>query len=321
MKFKVVEALIAAKNVAIYTHINVDSDAMGSSLALKDVLESLGKQVDVYVNSDFPNNFKFYGNLDFINKRTCVGKYDTVICLDTAGESRIGRYKYTYKKDTKNTVLIDHHYEISERFCKINYVKQASSTAEILFEIFDEMKVKLSNYACKCLLSGIVTDTGRFAHSATCQTFKTVAELLKISGLKMEDIYNELLNVMSMNVFALLRHAYNTMEFYAGGKLAIMMFRCEDFIKNGTTMDELDAFPDIPLSLENVKFSILASEDERGFFRVSLRSKGDVSARAVAEFFGGGGHFNASGCRVYGSYEEVKNQLINGTTQVLGWAK
>ena len=68
-------------------------------------------------------------------------------------------------------------------------------------------------------------------------------------------------------------------------------------------------------------FGILASQDDKGYFRVSFRSKGDVSARAVAETFGGGGHKNASGCKLYGTFDEVKQRLIDSVLQTLGWEK
>ena len=50
-------------------------------------------------------------------------------------------------------------------------------------------------------------------------------------------------------------------------------------------------------------------------------SKGDISAKDVAALFGGGGHLNASGCKIFGEYDDVKSQLIDGTLQTLGWKK
>ena len=91
------------------------------------------------------------------------------------------------------------------------------------------------------------------------------------------------------------------------------MFSKQDFAETKTTLDDVDVFPDIPLQLENVQFAILASEDDKGYFRVSLRSKGEVSAREVAESFGGGGHLNASGCKIFGEFNEVKERLISST--------
>lgn len=317
---EVVDLLVSSKNVAVYTHINVDCDAMGSSLAMKEALTSLGKQVDVYVNSSFPSNFDFYGNLDFVNKKTCE-KYDLVICLDAATEARLGKYKYTYRKGVKNTLAIDHHHLANENFCKVNYVKESSSTSEMLFEVFKKLNIRFNEYMCKCLLSGILTDTGRFSHSTTESTLSVVGKLLRYGHLSLEEIVLPLFNSMGQNVFELMKRAYNNIEFYSESKFAIIMFSRQDFVETNTSLDDTDAFPDIPLQLKSVEFAILASEDDKGYFRVSFRSKGDVSARDVAESFGGGGHLNASGCKLFGNFDEVKQKLIESSLEILKWKK
>lgn len=310
-----------ANNISIYTHINTDCDAMGSSLALRAALIQMGKNADVYVNSNFPNNFKFYGDLSFVNHKTCEGKYDLAICLDCATEGRLGKYKFTYRKGVNNSLAIDHHQLSNENFCKVNYVKESSSTAEILFELLIYMKVKLSAYMCKCLISGILTDTGRFTHSIKPKTLMVVSKLLKYGGIKMEDVTTPLFNSLTFEVFNLMQLAYQKIEFYSEQKLAVIMFSKEDFKKTSTTLDDVDIFPDIPLQLECVKFAILASEDDKGYFRVSFRSKGELSAKDVAESFGGGGHLNASGCKIFGTFGEVKEKLLGNTLELLGWKK
>jgi phosphoesterase RecJ-like protein len=37
-----------------------------------------------------------------------------------------------------------------------------------------------------------------------------------------------------------------------------------------------------------------------------MRSKGDVDVNAIAKEYGGGGHKNASGCSVNGTFQELK---------------
>lgn len=319
MKNKVIEALKGAKKVAIYIHINVDCDAMGSALALREALMQLGSIADIYVNSAFPNSFKVFGDLDFINQKSCSGKYDLVCCLDSANEGRLGKYKYTYKSQAKNTLLIDHHDIVSTRFCKINYVLHSSSTCEILYDILKSLNITFTKSICKNLMTGIITDTGKFMYSLSAETFNVAGSLMKKGGFNIEEIANPLMNSMRMEVFNQMKLAYSKIEFYADGKLAIIMFSKSDFEETGANMEELDVFPDIPLQLECVQFAILASEDDKGYFRVSLRSKGDISAKDVAALFGGGGHLNASGCKIFGEYDDVKSQLIDGTLQTLGW--
>ena len=321
MKNKVINCLLSSKNVAIYSHINTDCDAMGSSLALREVLIQLGKHADIFICSGFPNNFKFYGDLSFVNKKTSEENYDLVVCLDTANENRLGKYKYSYRKKTKNTLLIDHHDASSEPFCKLNYVMHSSSTSELLYEIFCDMQIKFTKSICKNLLSGILTDTGKFTHSLSENTLKFAGELLNLSNIKIDEVSNPLFNSMTYEVFELMKEAYNRLELYADGKLSVIMFRHEDFVKTKTNLDQLDAFPDIALQLDSVKLAILASEDEQGYFRVSFRSKGNISSSSVASVFGGGGHLNASGCKIFGDFDEVKERLIQASLDTMKWKR
>lgn len=316
---KVIKLLDNAKNVSIYTHINTDCDAIGSSLALREVLLQKGKNVDVFVNSDFPSNFSFYGDLSFINQKTCIEKYDLVVCLDCATEGRLGKYKFNYRKGIKNTLSIDHHTFSNENYCKLNYLKEASSTCEILFDIFSQMNVFVTEKIARMLLSGILTDTGRLTHSANSKTFMIVSKLLKFSKINIEEVTTPLFNSISINVFSLIKKAYEKIEFYADKKLALIMFSQEDYKETNTKLDDIDAIPDMPLQIDDVKFSIVASEDDKGYFRVSFRSKGELSARKVSESFGGGGHLNASGCKIFGTFDDVKQRLLDNTFEVLGW--
>ena len=316
---KIINILNSAKNVSIYTHINTDCDAIGSSLALREVLIEKGKNVDIFVHSEFPSNFDFYGDLSFINKKSCTEKYDVSICLDCATEGRLGKYKFTYRKGIKDSINIDHHTLSNEKYCRINYVKEASSTCEVLFDIFVAMKVFINSNVAKLLLSGILTDTGKLMHSATSNTYSVVSKLLKYGRFKIEDITTPLFNSMSLNVFNLIKKAYNKIEFFAENKLAMIMFSQEDYKETNTNLDDIDAIPDMPLQIDDVKFCIAASDDGQGYFRVSFRSKGDISAREVAESFGGGGHPNASGCKIFGTFDEIKQQLLDSALQILGW--
>ena len=318
---KIIKILNESNNISIYSHVNTDCDAMGASLALKLALEQLGKKVDVYSNSDIPTNFKFYGeHIEKLNKKTCE-KYDLAVCLDTPNEGRLGKYKFSYRKGLKNVIVIDHHTLSNVKFSRYSYVLEASSTCEILYGVLKKLNIKFEYDICRFLLSGILTDTGRFAHSVTKKTIRIVSKLLTYGKIEMEDITNPLFNSMSFNSFEMLKKLYNRIEFYSENKFALVMFKRQDFIDTETTLDDTNAFPDLPLQLEPVQFCILASEDDQGYFRVSFRSKGDISAKNVAESFGGGGHPNASGCKIFGSYDEVKQRLIDSTIEVLGWKK
>ena len=67
----------------------------------------------------------------------------------------------------------------------------------------------------------------------------------------------------------------------------------------GTEEGDTEGFVNMPLSIADVRMSILAKEDEDRV-RISIRSKRGTSANMCARrFFNGGGHENAAGGRLH----------------------
>jgi phosphoesterase RecJ-like protein len=52
------------------------------------------------------------------------------------------------------------------------------------------------------------------------------------------------------------------------------------------------------MSIDGVKAGILFLEMENGV-KISFRSKGDIPINMLAQEFGGGGHMNAAGARIF----------------------
>jgi phosphoesterase RecJ-like protein len=74
--------------------------------------------------------------------------------------------------------------------------------------------------------------------------------------------------------------------------------------------EDADGFVNYPLTVEGVEAVAMLKECEPGIYRTSLRSKGDVNVAKVAERFGGGGHRNAAGCTLRGSWEDVESEIV-----------
>ena len=52
--------------------------------------------------------------------------------------------------------------------------------------------------------------------------------------------------------------------------------------------------------------------------KVSFRSKGDIDIRSIAAYFGGGGHRNAAGAKIYNiSKEKILNQILEKISKIL----
>ncbi|MBW2645897.1 MAG: bifunctional oligoribonuclease/PAP phosphatase NrnA, partial [Deltaproteobacteria bacterium] len=80
--------------------------------------------------------------------------------------------------------------------------------------------------------------------------------------------------------------------------------------KTRTGSGDINGFVDYPRFIKGTEFAALAREIDEKKVHVSLRSKGKVDVSEIAERFGGGGHFTASGFNMEGTLESVKTRLF-----------
>lgn len=306
---KIADIFKTYKTFAIYTHIHTDIDAIGSSLAMKLGLESMGKIAHVFVDSDLPENVFNLKDSMLINKQK-LDKYDVAVVLDLSDESRLGKLRYKYKKNVKTTVCIDHHLDPQD-FCRFSYVNDhVSSTCENIYELLKVLKVSFEKEICKCIISGVLTDTGclKFS-SAYPSTFRIVAELLEKSGLVMDEITYPLFNSKNFNEYELWKLSINKTELFFDKAAAIIILTQDDFKKTGTSMKDTKGLTDNALLLDSVKVVVMASQDNDGVYYLSIRTKSPYSAKNIAEDFGGGGHIKAAGCKIAKPLNEVINLI------------
>ena len=85
------------------------------------------------------------------------GSYDLYISLDCSDEERLGPFR-TYFADAKYKICVDHHIS-NQGFGDLTFIDaEASSTCEVLYDIFEEEKITFDT--AQCLYLGIVHDTG-----------------------------------------------------------------------------------------------------------------------------------------------------------------
>ena len=301
-----------ANTIAIFSHYKTDCDAVCSSLSLKLLVENLGKKADVFIDSTFAHQMYSLPYFDCINNKTCE-KYDLYICLDCATQDRLGKNKFKIMKNRASSAQMDHH-GTNEKYCKYNYIdEKASSTCELIADFANVLGVKISKDVARLLLTGIYTDTGKLSFSNTTEhTMLVAGKLLSIFGDSMAKVTEPIFASKTFNEFELTKLAYDRLKFYENNRIALMDIDRTDFEKLNITMDETHGLADIGTSLEDVQIMFMISEDmvQDDCFYVSIRSKGDVSSRQVAESFGGGGHVNASGCKVFDTKENLIRKLL-----------
>jgi len=312
---KLEEIILSSKSFFLAGHLNPDGDTIGSMLAIASVLKRMGKRVRVFSQDPVPQNLNFLPRTSSITSRLPKTSFDAAILLECSTPARGGNLAPVLKRCGK-VVNIDHH-KTSEFYGDINIVEpHSSSTAEIVYRLFFNMNVAVSRLEATYLYTGIVTDTGRFHFPATSPRTLEVASRLLETGFKFSRINDLIYATKAKEALKILGRALESMEFRANGKLAVITVTLKDFSDFGASPEHTENVINYGLMPHGVKAAVMFRE-ETDKISVTFRSRGALDVSAVAKQFGGGGHRNASGCKMHGSLEEVKKTVIETLIQRL----
>jgi phosphoesterase RecJ-like protein len=306
----VVDALRAHDRFLVTTHENPDGDALGSLLAVTLALRQLGKDVYMYLagHAPLPGEYAFMPLEEL--KRTVPEETEerVVVAVDCANESRLGPDPEILHQ-SGFTIDIDHHHD-NTRFGDVNLiVPDASSTAEVLRDVFEELGVRLTPEIAEALYIAVVTDTGRFQYASTTpKTLRLAAELVE-AGANIHRVFQGVYENVQFAKLKLLARALERAQVYEGGELVVSYLLRGDFSEVGAAEPYSEGIIDYLRAVEGAIVSVLIREPPRADgpkIRVSLRSSTDeVDVSAIARKSSGGGHRQAAGFSSEKSIEEV----------------
>ena len=301
-----------SKSILLLTHESPDGDAIGSVLSFYHYLTSINKNVDMCI-LDIPKVFNFLPSIDKIVDTT-KENYDLGIVVDCASKDRIGQ-KEDYISKCKNVIVIDHHMS-NTNYGNVNYVLgNISSCCQVIYYLFKDLGISVSNEIGQAIMTGVLTDTNGFGNNdVDSDTFKLAYEL-SILGVDIHCVYKNLLWKKTISQYNLMKIGMERLEFLFDGKVAFTYILDEDFFRVGASLGEHEGIVDIGRNIEGVEISVLMRENKG--WTISLRSTGNVDVGEIALSLGGGGHKMASGGKLYGSFEETKNILINEIKKAL----
>lgn len=290
---QMVQKLLDAKQVAIFTHINPDGDALGSAFASKAVLEALGISAEVWLTEELPEKFSYLDSGYRVWEEDAKTEADTALCVDCGAEARLGKLAEMYFS-VPTQLCIDHHLS-SKPIGQIVYRRpEAAANAELIYELAMKMTDSLPLAARVAIYTGLSTDTGHFKYSnVTEHTFLVAAALLR-EGLDARAITMRLYDTVKREKYLFMGEAAKRVEFYANGKLAVL--RCPDsFLREyGVKHEEVEELPNMACGFEGVLLSVLVKDNIEKGLKYSLRGREVLDLSKLAEHFGGGGHKNAA---------------------------
>ena len=311
--------IAAAADIVVIGHVNPDGDAIGSTLAWTNYLQSEGKSVSLIVPDKYPDFLNWLPNTDKILRHDkhpektelLVASADLIFCLDFNTLSRSEALADHIASAKAAKVLVDHHPNPDDLFNLTISHPDMSSTCELVFRLVWQLGAfeRLGHHFAVPCYCGMMTDTGGFTFNSTRPEIFFIISQLLTKGIDKDKIYRNVYNVASESKIRLWGYVlYEKMEYDAARHAAFFTLTRADLKRFNYIKGDTEGRVNMPLQIKGTRLSISLREDtdRDNLVWVSLRSVDDFNCTEMAAaFFNGGGHFNASGGRLNCSIEEA----------------
>jgi phosphoesterase RecJ-like protein len=288
-----------SENIVLNCHISADADSLGSALSMYHVLRKQGKSVRVISPGEFSRKFSFLPgvqNIEVVDfSKYDFSKHDLFLCLDSSSYNIVtGSKSIEFPKI--RTIIIDHH-KVNTLEGEIKLVDANKiSLSEVLYLIFADWGIKVDKVIGKCLLTGMIGDSGAFQYpGTTSETFEVASDLLNI-GIDMDEI-----------IFHLFRSKpFSLLKFWGDVLKNIKVDKKYKFVWTAIPYKLFKKHKDVPgtvgstasmffETVDGTDFGVVVVEQKRGYFKVSFRSRTGFDVSKIAKALGGAGHQYAAG--------------------------
>jgi bifunctional oligoribonuclease and PAP phosphatase NrnA len=312
----IADALRQHDRFLVVTHENPDGDALGSLLAATLALRQLGKDVVMYLagQTPLPREYAFMPLGELVREPPADAADRVLLAVDCAKDDRIGDEEAVSRAPL--VLNIDHHHD-NTRFGDVNLiVADASSTGEVVRDVFAEVGLELTPELAEPLYIALVTDTGRFQYANTTpKALRLAAELVE-AGADIHAVFQEVYESVEFAKLKLLARALDRAEVLEGGRIVVSHLLRGDFADAGASEPYSEGIIDYLRAVEGAELAVLIREQlSRGAptHKGSLRSSIDeLDVSAIARRFGGGGHRQAAGFSTDLPLPEIVEQIREG---------
>jgi len=308
---EIVTALQESNVFYLVCHENPDGDAIGTMLAMRLLLQAMGKtSITCAVADPVPLMYQALpGAKTIVNAEVEPPNYDLAILMDCGQCERAGEIG-EYLSMEKRLLIIDHHLEPGEPGTSGFVDASYASTGEILTELFDAAEVPLSQDAALCLYTAVTTDTGCFRFSNTTARTHQIAGRLLETGIDAHSWNTKFFSDMNRMKFELLRRALTRVEFHADARIALSWVTSQDLEELNARKEDAENLINYWQNVDTVSVAILFKSFETDTTRVSFRSDASFDSAAFLRRFGGGGHAPAAGATLDMPIEQAKEVLL-----------
>ena len=305
-----------AQSILLTTHRQCDGDGLGSELAMFHGLKKMGKNVRILNVDTTPKKYGFLSPEKYIQCYDSdfdpILELDMVLIFDTNDRRLIEPLYTELEKKCSQIIFVDHHPILKEGPSPTAHSLidvSAASTGEMTFDLIKSLEIPLDPTMARALYTSLAFDTQLFRYIKNSPRSHEVAvELLKFEKNPAE-IHRRLFGNFNVKKLKFIADCMKKVEFFENERLAILYIRTKELESMGLDANDSLDLIDLIMGVESIQAAAVVRED-KNTFKMSMRSKGAFPILSIAEAFGGGGHPFASGASIEGSYQDLKEQIL-----------
>ncbi len=289
----------------LIAHEDPDGDCLGAMLSLGVILEKMEKRVAMVTKNEIPGLLDFLIGSANITHDFLLGDWQTIILIDNGDLKRTGFAARILKAKNAGKIIIniDHHPQNDIwKIADLNLAKtSASSTCEIVFDIFKQLEIQITPDIATNLLAGIYYDTGGFVHSNTSDKVLNITSELLLSGANLRKVSRSVNQSRSVAMLKLWGIALDRIKIIKNKNLAYTVISQSDIKKTGAGEEDVSGLVNLVNTASEAAATLLIYETNDGKIKGSLRTENDkVDVSKFAQMLGGGGHKKAAGFSIAG---------------------
>jgi bifunctional oligoribonuclease and PAP phosphatase NrnA len=309
---EIVAELKLGEKFLVTTHENPDGDALGSLLAMHEILRVMGKDSVMFMsreNFPLPYEYRHLPLDDLVHEIPADAGERTIVFLDCGNIDRMP--VDFFQRDDVHILNIDHHHDNTHFGTTNLVVGHASCTAEILYSLLGDLGVELNPRMAEALYVALVTDTGRFQYQNTTAVSHRMAANLIEAGVDVHGLFRQLYENVPLGKVLLMGRVLTRIQSFDDGRLTVSYISREDYDIAGSDESLSEGIVDHIRALDGTLVAALVREqlkaEREGIRKVSLRTSSDsIDVSAIARKESGGGHRQAAGF----STEKTTAELI-----------
>ncbi len=301
----------ASRTVGAVCHERPDGDALGSMLGFAAAARLAGRSVRLAIPppATFAERYRFLPTHLLSNSIVPTDPPETLVAFDCAAVDRLGRLAEVAER-VENLVVVDHHIS-NGGFGTLNLIDpQAAATVELVYELILELGWPVDETVATSLLTGLVTDTGRFQYSNTTPRTHQLAARLLEAGARPEMIGQAVYEEEPFGLLSVAGAVLSRARLESREGVVWSVLYLDDLRAASLDSEETELLIDLVRLPREAGVAMLIRETLENEVRVSLRSRGKVDVGSLASSLGGGGHHNAAGFRFRGDPREAAAAVL-----------